>query len=334
MTELELEILPWQRGLWTRLQQARQQGRMPHAMLFSGPAGVGKTHFARLFSRGLLCHSPNEQGEPCGQCRQCHLLRTGNHPDLQLLGPEEGSKSGEIKVDMIRSLTSGTALTAHSGGPKVVLIKPAERMNPAAANSLLKTLEEPTTNTILILLSDHPSRLLPTIRSRCQQFVFPHPKQAEALSWLEHRVTPGKAKTLLYLAGGAPLRALELASEEVLNWRTESFTAFIGLVQAGRDPVKLATEWSKQDYRQLMEWLMGWIIDMIRLRVSPNPPFLFNWDEKPTLQSVAEQLDSSVLQRFLVQVYESRNLVETNLNPQLLLEKLLIEWYSCTDQVT
>lgn len=332
MGKLTYQRLPWQLDIWNRLQQARRQKRLPHAMLFAGPEGVGKASFAHAFAQSLLCTDPDEQGEPCGHCRHCHLFQAGNHPDMQLVSPEEGSKSGEIKIDTIRNLTRGATLTAQSGGYKVTIIKPAERMNSAAANSLLKTLEEPTADTVLMLLSDHPSRLLPTIRSRCQQFAFPHPKQAEAIQWLETRLGSADAKTLLYLAGGAPLKALDMDSAEILSKRQAMLRAFIGLRQNRLDPVKLAAEWSKHDNKQLMEWLTGWIIDMLRLQVSREPPLLYNWDERQALQPMAERLNSEMLQRFLAKVYDMQNLADSNLNPQLMLEKLLIEWHACLRQ--
>lgn len=326
--------LPWQQGVWSRLQQARRQDRLPHAMLFAGPEGVGKENFAVALAQSLLCTDPDAQGEPCGECRHCHLLYTGNHPDFQMISPEEGGKSSEIKIDMIRRLTNGANLTAQSGGYKVIIVKPAERMNKAAANSLLKTLEEPVARTLLMLLSDHPSRLLPTIRSRCQRFAFPHPEQDAAIQWLESQACSGDAGTLLHLAGGAPLKALGMDSAETLGRRLEMLKAFIELGQDQRDPVKIVAEWSKHDTRQLMEWLTGWIIDMLRLQVSNQPPLLYNWDQKQALQRIAQQLNSELLQRFLIQVYEVRNLTESNLNPQLMLEKLLIDWQACLQRAS
>ncbi len=334
MTELNFQRLPWQQGIWSRLQQARQQQRLPHAMLFVGPEGVGKENFALALAQSLLCKAPDIQGEPCGECRHCHLLLAGNHPDFQRISPEEGAKSNEIKIDMIRRLTRVAALTAQSGGYKVVIVKPAERMNSAAANSLLKTLEEPAADTVLMLLSDHPSRLLPTVRSRCQKFAFPHPGQEEAVAWLESCSSSGDAKNLLHLAGGAPLKALRMDDAETLTKRLELLKTFIDLGQDRLDPVKIAAEWSKQDLTQLMEWLTGWIIDMLRLQVTEQPPSLYNWDQKQALQRFAQQLNSGLLQRFLIQVYEVRDLIQGNLNPQLMLEQLLIDWHACLRQAT
>lgn len=332
MDELAPQHLPWQQTIWDRLQQARQQQRLPHALLFTGPEGVGKTCFAHAFAQSLLCVSPSGAGEPCGRCRHCQLFLAGNHPDLQLIGPEEGSKSGEIKVDRIRALTEGASLTAKSGGHKVVIIRPAERMNGAAANSLLKTLEEPTANTVLILLTDHPSRLLPTIRSRCQRFVFTPPATEQAIAWLQGRIQAGDPHTLLALASGAPLKALDMDNPEILEQRRAALQAFLGLAQKRTDPVKLADQWTKYDIKRLMEWLTGWIIDMLRLQVSATPPILFNRDEGQTLQRLAERLNSQLLQRFLGQVYAVRNLTDSNLNPQLMLERLLLEWHACLRQ--
>jgi DNA polymerase-3 subunit delta' len=259
-------------------------------------------------------------------------LHVGSHPDLQLIGPEEATKSGEIKVDRIRSLSAGASLTAKSGGYKVVLIHPADRMNLAAANSLLKTLEEPTANTVLMLVSSYPSRLLPTIRSRCQRFEFVQPAHHEAIEWLHARLKVGAAQTLYELAGGAPLKALAMDDAETLQQRQDMLQAFLCLDQQQTDPVKLADQWTKHDNRQLMEWLTGWIIDILRLQASATPPMLFNRDEKQALQGLAKRLNSQLLQRVLQQVYELGNLTDSNLNPQLMLERILLEWYACLQQ--
>lgn len=323
---------PWQSEIWQRLQQARRQQRLPHALLFAGPAGVGKGDLAQAFAQALLCGSPDEQGEACGRCRHCHLLQSGTHPDLQWVEPEEDSKSGEIKIDRIRSLTEGANLTVQSGGHKVVIIRPADRMNSAAANSLLKTLEEPTPGTVLMLLTDRPSRLLPTTRSRCQLFGFPLPQRELAIQWLQERVQAGEPEILLHLAGGAPLKALALDDGEILSLRREMLRDFLNLGNNRLDPVKLAANWSKQDIKQLLEWLTGWVIDMLRLQTGESPPQLFNWDERKALQVMAKRLNSNLLQRFLGQAYEVFGLAEGNLNPQLMLEKLLIEWHACLRQ--
>jgi len=332
MDEMNTPELPWHQGIWDRLQQAARQQRIPHAVLLTGPEGVGKRSFAMRFAQSLLCNSADADGRPCGQCRHCQLFLAGNHPDLQLIGPEEGSKSGEIKVDRIRALTEGASLTATSGGHKLVIIQPAERMNSAAANSLLKTLEEPTANTVLLLLTERPSRLLPTIRSRCQRFVFTLPGPAEALAWLQGRIRSADPQTLLDLAGGAPLKALAMDEPEVLAQYRTALQGFLGLAQAHHDPVKLAEQWTKHDIKRLLEWLLGWIIDILRLKASADPPVLFNRDERQALQRLAQGLNSQRLQRFLSQVYEVRNLTDSNLNPQLMLETLLLEWQACLRQ--
>ncbi|RLJ21828.1 DNA polymerase III subunit delta' [bacterium endosymbiont of Escarpia laminata] len=332
MAETLFNRFPWQQNQWQQLQSARAQQRLPHALLFAGAKGVGKSNFALAFAQSLLCEAPNEQGEPCGVCRHCHLVQTGCHPDFQRIEPEQESKSGEIKVDTIRALTGSVGLTARSGGHKVIFIRPADRMNSAAANSLLKTLEEPTANTVLLLLTDSPSRLLPTIRSRCQQILFAQPDTKDAIEWLRGRVTHGDPEVLLSLAGGAPLQALLLDNTELLLKRQEMLGDFLALGQAKSDPVKLAERWAKSDIPLLMDWLSGWVIDILRLQTGGEPPSLFNRDNVRPLQGIAERLNSSLLQRFLRQVYEARNLGETNLNPQLVLERLLIQWANCLRQ--
>ena len=329
MTESSIHPLPWQLNIWRRLWQAQRQKRLPHAMLFVGPEGVGKTRFAQAIAQSLFCANPDKNGLSCGTCRHCHLFQAGNHPDFQQIVPDEGSKSGEIKIDTIRNLIGSAALTAQSGGYKLALVKPAERMNKSAANSLLKTLEEPVPNTIVILVSHQPSRLLPTIRSRCQHFNFPIPPKDQALAWLEDHLGSSHADTLLALSGGAPLKVLGLDPGEIIERRKKMLLDFSGIAMGRLDLVKIVAEWTKYDIDQLMDWLVGWVMDLLRLQVSRDPPLLYNRDELNTLQTIAEQLNSATLQRFLLQIYAVRNLMDSNLNSQLMLERLLIEWYAC-----
>jgi len=321
--------LPWQESQWQRLLQALAQGRLPHALLFSGPQGVGKERFALAFVHSLLCPDRDAQGHPCGVCRHCQLMQSGTHPDFQWIRPELESKSGEIKIEAIRELTGGATLTAQSGGHKAILIQPAHRMNTAAANSLLKTLEEPSRDTLIILLSDQPSRLLPTIRSRCQQLNFAIPPRRAALDWLAGKTRHGEPEGLLDLASGAPLLALALDDAELLQGRREMLERFLGLAQKREDPVALAQAWGSHDNRLLLEWLTGWVIDLLRLKAAADPPQLFNRDQAQALRRLADNVNSRVLQRYLGQVYEARGLIDGNLNPQLVLEKLLIEWSVC-----
>lgn len=321
--------LPWQEEQWERLQQASRQGRLPHALLFSGPRGVGKEQFALAFAQSMLCHDSDNEGRPCGVCRHCHLLHSGSHPDVQWVGPDADSKSGEIKIEAIRALASGAVLTAQSGGRKVVVIQPAHRMNTSAANSLLKTLEEPTKDTLIILLTDQPARLLPTIRSRCQQVLFQIPPQAASLAWLEGKLRNSDGTTLLALASGAPLLALELDDAELLAARERMVKQFLALGNPHEDPVALAGAWNGFDSRLLLEWLSGWVIDLLRLKTATQPPHLFNRDQTQAFHNLADKLHSEALHRFLGLVYEARGLMDSNLNPQLVLEKLLIEWRAC-----
>jgi DNA polymerase-3 subunit delta' len=321
--------LPWQDEQWERLQQARRQERLPHALLFSGPRGVGKLRFALAFAQSLLCPESDDLGHPCGVCRHCQLLHAGSHPDMHRVGPDPESKSGEIKIDTIRDLTSGASLTAHSGGYKLVLVEPAHRMNTAAANSLLKTLEEPTRDTLIILLTDQPARLLPTIRSRCQQMLFQVPSQADSEAWLKQKISQGNGTTLLALASGAPLLALEMDDEALLASRERMLKQFLSLGGSAGDPIALADAWQGFDARLLLEWLSGWVIDLLRLKSASQPPHLYNRDQAQALQDLADKLNSEALHKYLRLVYEARSLLDSNLNPQLVLEKLLIEWRAC-----
>ncbi|MEW8507703.1 MAG: DNA polymerase III subunit delta' [Candidatus Thiodiazotropha sp.] len=334
MSELRYRHLPWQEAQWRLLQQALSQGRLPHALLFSGPPGLGKEQFMLSFAQSLLCTDRESDGLACGICRHCRLVQSGNHPDFRWLKPDEESKSGEITIEAIRSLTASASLTSHGGAHKIIAVAPAHRMNHAAANSLLKTLEEPTPGTVILLLTDQPGRLLPTIRSRCQGVQFLPPESSEAISWLSEKMTHEAPDILLRLANGAPLKALRLDSSELLQARREMLGGFLQLPGGRRDPVSLARAWGGFDRKLLLEWLAGWVIDIIRLREGADSGLLFNRDLTQALQETADKLNSKAVHHYLLQVYAARRSVESNLNPQLALEMLLISWRDCGKQAS
>ncbi len=226
-----LTPLPWQRELSTRWADWRE--RLPHALLLYGVRGIGKRHLVKAFAQLLLCESPID-GAPCGRCAGCHLLTSDNHPDLRWLIPaaqmpartdvDVGSDAGgdevqeetkstratkakpsrEIVIDQVRKTGDFLSVSSHRGGRRVVLLLPAEALNAAAANALLKMLEEPPPGTVFLAVSDELDAVLPTIRSRCLLLRAPTPTQDEAVAWLRS-LGVERAESKLAEAGGAPV---------------------------------------------------------------------------------------------------------------------------------
>jgi DNA polymerase III subunit delta' len=245
------EELPWLDGARARLQSAWLQQRMPHALLIYGIAGVGKHVLADWIARAVLCDRNAETLAACGECTSCRLYQSSTHPDLRWLMPEEDKQ--QISVDQIREMCASLAMTSFRQGYKVAVVEPAQMMTTAAANSLLKTLEEPSPRTVLILIATRLNGLLPTIRSRCQQIAVPVPSQRVAQSWLERS---GLAQSTLVstdvfeLARGAPLKALEYAKSDAgsdLQDVADGLAAYL----AGRvDVTQVAKRWANEGLPQ------------------------------------------------------------------------------------
>ncbi len=318
---------PWQTTLWQALQRRRQEARLPHALLLTGAEGVGKLELARRFAESLLCEAPDSAGLPCGHCRSCQLFAAGTHPDFLQVQPEESGK--EITVGVVRELVSYQALRPQYSRAKVVIITPAERMNVNAANALLKTLEEPTPDTLLLLVTSRPALLLPTIRSRCQQIVFNTDAGAVARQWLAERLGDAtQAEMALAISGGAPLRALGLIEEGVLEQRSQLFSAFEAVAAGRADPVAVAAEWQQRPFATVAALLFGWYADLARLQASPTVTQLDNPDLRERLQALAERVDLTGLFQNLERLQETMRLMRGQLNTQLLWEDLLIGWGS------
>ncbi len=322
--------LPWHRDNWRRLWSARDSQRLPHAMLLRGPAGIGKRRFAERLAASLLCLAPGPGGEPCGECRGCHLYRVDTHPDLIRLAPPETGKP--ITVDRIRDYCLGNVSKPQLGDFQVMLMFAAEQMNAAAANAFLKTLEEPASDALLILCSSRPEQLPATIRSRCQAVVFATPDGAskageDARAWLgEVSGEPERLDTALAISAGAPLTAWTLLREEGrLAERDQALRAYLKLLDRRVDPVALAADWLALDADWLSRWWSGWLLDLATLGTATWVTRLFNPDFRVDLQAMAQTLDLARLHRLLHQVLKLRVELQQQLNKQLLLERLLIE---------
>jgi len=317
-------LLPWHTAIWQQLALAIRQDRVPHALLLTGLPGVGKARVAHAFARALLCEQRNDDMQACGHCQPCHLAATDCAPDLHVLEPEEPGKA--IRIDAVRQLGTVLQLTAHAGDYRVGIINPADAMNRNAANSLLKTLEEPAPGTVLILLTSHPHRLPATVRSRCQQLLVAPPDTVVASEWLQQASGRQDAALLLSLAGGAPLRALALAEAEIEGVREQMLADLLGIVKGQTDPLSTAKQWLERTPGQYLHWLSALLIDTLRLKCAANPPTLINKDLRKPLQALASRLDLLHINRRLDAVLRAIREAASPLNALLQLQALLIEF--------
>jgi DNA polymerase-3 subunit delta' len=239
--------------------------------------------------------------------------------------PAEEGKA--IRIDQVRALHDFIALTSQYGRCKVAVIAPAEQMNPFAAASLLKTLEEPTPGSVLILVAERPAALLPTIRSRCQQVAFPVPSPAMAGAWLCERLGPQEdIELLLDMNAGAPLAAAAMAAEGGVERRQAILQGLAELLENDSDPVIVAEQWLKWGLERTLTWVRGCVDDLIRLRSVPEHPRVAQREGLAHLQGLTERLDLRRLFWFSDQVADAARLADTQANQQMLLEDLLILW--------
>lgn len=323
------DLYPWQATLWAQLSGRPQHA---HAYLLHGPAGIGKRELAERLLARLLCQAPAGL-EACGQCKACHLLAAGTHPDLFVLEPEEEGKA--IKVDQVRELVSFVVQTAQLGGRKVVLLEPVEAMNLNAANALLKSLEEPSGNTVLLLVSHQPSRLLPTVKSRCVQQACPQPTREQSLAWLAQALPECEAaqrEELLALAGGSPLTARRLHGQGVLEQRALVVEGVKKLLKQQASASQLAEAWKNLPPLMLFDWFCDWAQLMLRYQLSRDEEGLGLADMRKVVQYLADKTPQPrvlAMQDWLLQ-QRQKVLGKANLNGALLLEALLVQWASLT----
>jgi DNA polymerase-3 subunit delta' len=325
---LPTEILPWQRAPWEQLWNAKQQQRLAHALLLVGIDGIGKSQFAYAFAAAILCSQPGDTGVRCGTCHSCCMINAKMHPDLVIIEPEEAGK--KIGVDQIRSIIKNVNETTLKGGFRVIVINPATAMNVNAANALLKTLEEPAPNTLLILVSNQSLRLPATILSRCQKVNFSRPTSDEALHWLNQQMTDAKVdpQLLLKLADGAPLKALVMLENDLLSLRHELYQGFHSLSAGQGNPIQMAAKWQDADHLSVVDLLLSWLTDLLRFKLTQNHADLVNADYKNEITRISISLLQNNVLAYMDHLQQTRAdlLSSVNLNKQLLLEDLFIRW--------
>lgn len=308
---------PWLASLEAEFIERLEAQRLAHAFLLSGPSGSGKRDLATGFIAGLLCL---EQRYPaCGTCRSCQLLASGAHPDRQILSYEENPRSGELRKDIligqVRTLISALQLTRGLSPRKAALVHPAEAMTHSAANALLKTLEEPPGDSVLILVSHNPSRLPATIRSRCQGLNARLPETSAALDWLSANATQGREELTLALeaAAGSPLRALQMLEEGSLeHYRMVCET--LAALRAGQSDAALAMS-AFAELEPAVLWT--WLSLRAAAEVRSTPGQAAASGSLCRLQALADQY---------------RNLVPTPVRKDLLLRDWLIQWARLSKQ--
>jgi DNA polymerase-3 subunit delta' len=297
---------------------------------------VGKKAFAEALAMSLLCESPRGM-EPCGVCKGCHWFAGRGHPDYKLIEPaenaededgaaKEGAKKGgrQITINEIRGLGEFLALASHQGGWRVVVLHPAEAMNPAAANALLKTLEEPPARVLLVLVSHQPRRLLPTVRSRCRKLALPSPPWDIALGWLRAQCVDDP-EPLLREAGGAPLMAMEFAEAE----RRERRERFIDAL-AGGDPLALSA--LAQDFQARQDeawgWMTRWTHDLMRVKQQAGARYFP--ERADSIRVLAERATLPGLMAMEDELRRAGRWLRHPLNTQLLLESWLLRYGDIT----
>lgn len=339
-------LYPWQQEAWKQLQKL--QGRWPHAILLHGPEGIGKTTFAEWLAQSLLCESPQADGQACGTCLSCGWFSQQSHPDYRRLRPgnletedaepvsgdatepkaesESTSKapkalSKEIVINQVRSLADFMTISTHRQGRRIIVIYPAESMNAAAANALLKSLEEPGPNTVFILVASSVDSLLPTLISRCRQFALTLPSNEQAMSWLMQQHID-KPEQFLAEQGGAPLAAFELAQSDTLDQQQE-FLRHLQHPDIG-GALKIAEKMHKTPIPLLLSWMQRWLYDVFSYKLSGKIRYYPRYHKE--IDAIAGKMGVPALLMLLDTNTQSRAVAEHPLAAKLLIEEMLLDY--------
>tara|TARA_R110000751_G_scaffold91266_3_gene179049 strand:- start:256281 stop:257168 length:888 start_codon:yes stop_codon:yes gene_type:complete len=244
-------VFPWLARSFKQLSDRIAANKLHHALLIQGPSGLGKASFSLQLAQLLLC-SARQDGNACGRCQSCLLNAASNHPDLHMVESDK-----QIGVDQIRDAIKKLVSSAHLSGAKVLIIYSAHTMTESSANALLKTLEEPTANTFLLLTTDKPERILPTIRSRCEKLALPLPDLNTTMAWVKTQINADVDINLAKLFSARPLALVaELQEEQHFSYDTFS-NGLDALLQGRLSSTQLAMDW-QDSADKVVKWTQYW----------------------------------------------------------------------------
>lgn len=300
----------WLRARFAQVRGLQREGRLGHALLLSGPAGLGKRDFAWSLIAAGLCEKGGETA--CVVCPACQKLKSGAHPDARHLQRDNDEKTGkqrrDIRIEQIRELIEQLGLASHYGRGRYTLIDPVEALNDAGRNALLKTLEEPPAGNHLLLISERPQALPATVRSRCQTLRFAPPDTVDAEAW---RRAEGIDAEILALAGGAPLLALRWQqSQQVAVFRRWE-TGWKAVAADRTTPLAFAAEIGRDQVPEFLQWLLRWFHQQLRSGLATESPL---WPAA----AWAEVYD---------EVIAAPAMLARNVPGQLVVESLVIGWW-------
>lgn len=317
------------------LSQALSRSRLSHAYLFYGPESIGKKLLAQEFAKTLNCLSP-ETGKACGTCDSCRKIEDHIHPDFFYVEPTKSTptaREAAIKIDEIRALQKKLGFLPYEAKTKVAIIDQVEKMNPQACNAFLKTLEEPPSSTVLILITSNIYKLLPTIISRCQGIRF-NPLPPEAIqkilnSQSEEELDPTEVDLRVGRSKGQVSRALSDEATQTASYRLE----MIGLIeQISFKRMDLLFQWSKtmakgsEPLFKILEEMLGVLRDLTFIKSGGSPDRLFNRDLMAELEPVARKKSLSNLLKMTEAVNQTQYALSGNANAQLALETMLLDF--------
>lgn len=346
-----LQIYPWQNGVWDDLIRRG----LPHSILFYGASDIGKFEFGLTLAKFILCE--NKQGiHACDECDACLWFGSGNHPDFVIAipeelegrlnffkreddsssGPNKASKSSEedkkqskfIRIDQIRDVISNVEIRSHRGQSKVVLVYPVDAMQSAAANSLLKTLEEPPVNVIMILIANQIDKILPTIRSRCQLLAMPNPSYEQSMDWLKKQVvhlniSADTISSILKSTGGSALKTLRILESKESSYSDERVLKFLLMAPAVncQDILDVISSFSISEFVDTLQKLVH---DLILMKAGIEPKYFPDYIKFS--KDLFSRLDLNSLLIFSKILNESKKRSSHALNNKIQIEQILVQY--------
>lgn len=318
---------PWHQSTWERFIRAREINQLPHAILLSGEEGIAKLALAVRMAKSLICKNTQiSPADACQQCQSCKTYESGANPDfiqVQLLEDKQ-----QIGVDQIRELSEFLHYSRSYNTYRVVILHPVERMNLNAANSLLKSLEEPSANTVIILVTAKLSQLLPTIRSRCQQFNVTTPSKDESTHYLQQYQTLQDQdklidiETLLEIAGNKPLKAININPEDIDD-RNKYFQDLSAVIHHQIPITEMAKKWEKYDFERLLNWQIVLLQKTIKLSLATARNELNTGNASHAL---TQHLSNEEHWRLYQNLIKQKTYIHTSVNTLMFAENMITFW--------